>query len=91
MDNKPDIGFVNSHSECYCCNNNISLFHKELILVCRAGGGIHSCMVRQSFYSVNLQGLRHLFNFLAAEAINDSRFASVILYVLDDLLGDILL
>lgn len=40
------IGFVNTHSKGYGCNNNLQIATHESILNCTSSGASHSCMVR---------------------------------------------
>ena len=49
MYHKPDVGFVNTHSEGYRGHYDIHLFKQEGVLILRACLAVHACMVRECF------------------------------------------
>ena len=84
MDDKAYVGFVDAHSECNGCDNNVDLFHQKFILVSTSGICIHSGMIGGCFDSVDLQYFCQFFYFFTAEAVDDAGFAFVVLDEFDD-------
>src|SRR5574344_1114553 len=78
MDNKTDIGLINTHSKRYCRNNNIYVLHQKFILVCSSCCCIQAGMIRQCLDSVNAQQLSHFLHLFAAKAIYYSALAGII-------------
>ena len=73
MYHKSHVRFVNTHTKCYCGNNDIHLLIQECILIGRARGSIHSGMVRQRFYIVHNKHFGKFLHLLTAEAIYYAR------------------
>ena len=90
MDHETHIGFVNTHAERDGGDDDLSLFHQEVVLVLHAGLGIETSMVRQRTDTVLLQQHSQFLHFFAAQAVNDTRFARVVLDKFDHFLIDIL-
>ncbi|MNX54453.1 hypothetical protein D3C86_851810 [compost metagenome] len=75
VDNITDIRFVNPHTKGDCRNNHFHILHQEFILRIGPCFSIKTCMVWQRFNTVQVQHLAYFFNFLSAQAINNTSFA----------------
>ena len=84
VDYKTDIGFVDTHAKSDGSDNDIDLFHEELVLIVLAGLAIETGMVRQCLDAVNSKGLRQFFHFFTAQSINDARLARIGLYIFNN-------
>src|SRR5690606_21638768 len=62
MDYKTNVWFVNSHPKGNGSNDNIHIFHQKHILMLYAGFAVKSCVIGNSFYTVNLLRLRKFFH-----------------------------
>ena len=72
MNDKTHIGFIDAHSECNGRHDNIRFLIEEVVLVLDSNIGIKTCVVGCSFEPVNVEQFRDLFNFFAAQAIDDT-------------------
>src|ERR1035437_2874367 len=90
MNYEPYIRLINPHSKGNCGHNNISLFHKKLILVYCVGSLIHAGVIWKSFNSIYLKNFCHFLDFLTAETINNSRLPGIVFNIFNDLLCYIL-
>ena len=86
VDDKAHVGLVNAHPERYCRHDDLHVLHQEPVLILGTGLGVQPGMVRKRTYSVDIQKIRHLLNFLAAQAVYDPGLATVLLDVPDDVL-----
>ena len=86
MDDETDVRLVDSHAECYGSDNDVYLFHEELVLVLGPGLGIQAGMVRQRLDSVDGEYLRHFLHLLAAQTVDDARLSGILADETDDIL-----
>ena len=75
MDYKTHVRFVDTHSKRNSGHNHLTTLHQEGVLCLASHGGIHTGMIRQGFDIVYLQAGGKFFYGLAAQAIDDARFA----------------
>ena len=78
------IRFVDAHAECDGCHYHIDTFHEEVILILRTGVAVHTCMIRTARDIVGNQNLGKFLDFLAAQAIDDARFARMLLDIFNN-------
>ena len=90
VDNIPDVGLVNTHAESNRSNDDINAFHQEVVLRLCTGCSVHSGMIGSCFDVIGDEYFCQIFHLLAAEAINNTAFALVILNETDDVLFNIL-
>ena len=86
VDHEAHVGLVYAHSEGYGGNYHLDVLHQEGILVVGTHLGLQSGMVRQGLYTIELQQVGYLLNLLAAETVDDSGLAGILLDVADDVL-----
>ena len=65
VDNEPDIGFVDAHAEGNGCNNDVDVFHQEIVLRLRTRFRVETGMVWCCLYVVGLQHGSQFLNLLA--------------------------
>ena len=83
MDDETHVGLVDTHAEGDGGNDDVDLFHEELVLILGTRLGVEASMVRQSFYSVDNQQFRKVLHTLTGKAVDDATFAAILLDELD--------
>ena len=83
MYDESHVRLVYAHTECYCGDDDVYVFHEEPVLVVRAGLGVQTGMVWSCLDAVYVQKFCELFDLLAAETVDDAGLAGILLYVLD--------
>src|SRR3712207_8523981 len=78
MNNKTDIGLIDSHAKSDGRNNDINTFHEEIVLRLRARGTIEPCMIRSGADVVGLQYGRQLLHFLTRQTIDNATLSLVL-------------
>ena len=86
---KTHVRLVDAHAESDCGHYHVHFFHKEQVLVLGPGGGVHAGVIRKGLDAVDGQEPGDFLGLLAAEAVDDARFAGVLLDELDELAADI--
>ena len=84
MDDKPHVGFVDTHTEGNSRHDDIHVLTQESVLVGAANCTLHAGMIGQCLDIVKAQHLGKFLDLLAAEAIDNARLALVGLDELDD-------
>ena len=84
VDYKTHIGLVDAHTEGDSCHNNIGTLLEEGILIVGTGLCIHTCVVRQRLDAVCNKQLGKLLNLLAAQAVDNTALALILLDKADD-------
>ena len=69
VDDEPHVRLVDTHSEGDCGDDYVHILHQEAVLVLRPCLRIQSGMIGKSFYSINIQQVRSLFDLFTAKAI----------------------
>ena len=85
MDDKPHIGLVDTHTEGDGRYNHVNILAQESVLIVAAHRALHACMIGQRLDIVEAQHLGQFLDLLAAQAVDNARFALVGLDELDDL------
>ena len=75
MDNKTNIGLVNTHTKGNGGHNYIAVFHQECILVGSPGFGVQTGMIRHGFNAVHFQHFGNFLYLFSAQAVDDAGFA----------------
>ena len=57
MNHKANVWFIDPHTKGNRCDDNISIFHKEHILIFNPCLRVQACMIRDRTYPINLKGL----------------------------------
>ena len=85
MDDKAHVGFVNSHTKCNRCHNDINAFHKEVVLCLRACSTVKSGMIRRRLNLIGLQHLGQFLYFLTRKTVDNAALPLMLTNELDDL------
>ena len=62
--NETHVGFVNSHTECNRCHDDMNVLHEEIVLCLRARGTVETGMIRCRLNIVGAEYRGQLFHFL---------------------------
>ena len=90
MDHEPHVGLVDAHSERYRGYDHVDALLQKRVLVGRTLRRVHSGVIGQGCYAVDVQRLGKLLHFFAAQAVYDARFSGMLTDVADYLFVDIL-
>ena len=85
VNHEAHVRLVNAHAEGDGGHNHVHLFLQEGVLVVGPRGGIHARMIGQGPDVVGHEQFGQLLDLLAAQAINDTRLAGILLDIFDDL------
>ncbi len=91
MDDVAHVGLVDAHAERDGGDDDIDPLHEKIVLVARAGGGVHPGVVSPGLDAVGDQQLGELLDLLAAEAVDDAALTLVLLDETDDFAVDVVL
>ena len=72
MDHESHVGLVDTHAEGDGGDNDVDFLMQEGVLVFRAGGAVHTGVVRQGVNIVYFEKFGQLLHFFAAQAVDDA-------------------
>ena len=72
VDDETDVWLVDAHTESDGSNDDVNFFHQESVLVIAAGLCVETSVIRESAYAVSYEYFSEFFNFLTAQAIDNT-------------------
>ena len=78
VDHEAHVRLVDTHAEGNRSHDDIYLLHQELVLILGPHPGIEPRVIGQGPDAVDAEEGRHFFHLLAAQAIDDARFAGIL-------------
>ena len=90
VDDVAHVGFVDAHTECNGCHDDIDILLEEGVLILATHSRIHTGMIGQRLDVVSFEYLGKLFNLFARKAIDDTRLAGTLLDVADYVAIDVI-
>ena len=91
MDDVAHVGLVDAHAEGDRGDNHLDALHQEIVLIGGARRGVHPGVVGPRADAVGHQQFGELLDLLAAQAVDDTALALVLLDEADDLAIDVVL